>query len=308
MKAPLIVWFVLCLIWGSTWLFIKLGLRDLPPFTFAGLRFLFASVILWAIVIAWRRPLPKSGRDWLKLVWAGSISFALNYGLIFWGEQYITSGLAAVLQAMIPAFGLIFAHVYLPNERITARKLAGVGVGVAGVSLIFYDQMKIEGAAALQGSAALVLSSICVAYTNVFIKARCQHIDSSVLAAGQMVWGAFPLLTLGAVWEGNPFDHHWSAQSALALAYLALIGSVLAFLLYFWLVTKIEITKTMLIALVTPVTALLIGKLTLNERLSWRIAAGSAAILAGIWLIVSKSLRPKRLRRKMQSDSTGEIE
>ena len=286
MNTPLIVWLALCLIWGSTWLFIKLGLRDLPPFTFAGIRFLLASAILWAIVIARRRPLPKTGRDWLKLAWMGSITFALNYGLIFWGEQHISSGLAAVLQAMIPAFGLIFAHFYLPNERLTARKLAGVATGVAGVGLIFYDQMKIEGMAALQGSVALLLSSVCAAYANVFIKARCQHIDSSVIAAGQMVWGVFPLLTLGAVLEGDPFDQRWSMRSALALAYLALIGSVLAFLLYFWLVTKIEVTKTMLISLVTPVTALLIGKLTLDERLSWRVAAGSAAILAGIWLIV----------------------
>jgi drug/metabolite transporter (DMT)-like permease len=286
MKAPLFVWLVLCLIWGSTWLFIKLGLRDLPPFTFAGLRFLLASAILWAIVIVWRRPLPKSGRDWLKLAWVGIISITLNFGLIFWGEQHINSGLAAVLQATIPAFGLIFAHYHLPNERLTARKLAGVAIGVAGVSLIFYDQMKIEGAAALQGSLALLLSSICVAYANVYIKARCQHIDSSVIAAGQMVWGVFPLLALGVVLEGNPFDHRWSAQSVLALTYLALIGTVLGFLLYFWLVTKIEVTKSMLISLVIPVTALLIGKLTLDERLSWRIAAGSAAILSGIWLIV----------------------
>ena len=286
MNTPLIVWLALCLIWGSTWLFIKLGLRDLPPFTFAGIRFLFASAILWAIVIARRRPLPKTGRDWLKLAWMGSITFALNYGLIFWGEQHISSGLAAVLQAMIPAFCLIFAHFYLPNERLTARKLAGVATGVAGVGLIFYDQMKIEGMAALQGSVALLLSSVCAAYSNVFIKTRCQHIDSSVIAAGQMVWGVFPLLTLGAVLEGDPFDHRWSMRSALALAYLALIGSVLAFLLYFWLVTKIEVTKTMLISLVTPVTALLIGWLALDERLSWRVAAGSAAILAGIWLIV----------------------
>ena len=286
MNTPLIVWLILCLIWGSTWIFIKLGLRDLPPITFAGLRFLFASVILWAIVFARRRPLPDNRSDWFKLAWAGSISFALNYSLIFWGEQYINSGLAAVLQAMIPVFGLIFAHIYLPNERITARKLTGAAIGVAGVSLIFYDQMKIEGVTALQGCLALLLSSVCVAYTNVFIKARCQHIDSSVLAAGQMVWAVVPMLTVAAIWEGNPFDHHWSAQSALSLAYLTLVGSVLAFLLYFWLVTKIEVTKTMLIALVTPVTALLIGKLTLNERLSWRIAAGSAAILVGIWLIV----------------------
>src|SRR5262249_39273154 len=159
MNIPLIVWLMLCLIWGSTWIFIKIGLRDLPPFTFAGLRFLLASVILWAIVFVWRRPLPKSGRDWLKLAWVGCISIALNFGLIFWGEQYINSGLAAVLQATIPAFGLFFAHYYLPSERLTARKLAGAAVGVAGGGFIFYDQMKIEGAAAPPGGGALLLGS-----------------------------------------------------------------------------------------------------------------------------------------------------
>jgi drug/metabolite transporter (DMT)-like permease len=286
MNTALIVWLILCLIWGSTWIFIKLGLRDLPPITFAGIRFLFAAAILWVFVFARRRPLPKTPGDWLKLAWAGCIAIALNYGLIFWGEQRINSGLAAVLQAMIPVFGLIFAHYYLPSERVTARKLVGVAIGVAGVGLIFYDQMKIEGTAAMQGSLALILSSICVAYTNVFIKARCQHIDSSVIAAGQMGWGVIPLLTVASVWEGNPFDHHWSRWSILSLAYLVLIGSVLAFLLYFWLVTKIEITKTMLISLVTPVTALLLGWMALDERLSWRIAVGSSAILVGIWLIV----------------------
>src|SRR5262249_59375903 len=126
---------------------------------FAGLRFLLASVIICAIVIVWWRPLPTSRRDWLKLAWVGIISIALNFGLIFWGEQRINSGLAAVLQAIIPAFGLIFAHYHLPNERLTARKLVGAGVGVAGVGLIFYDQMEIEGAAAMEGCAAPLVRS-----------------------------------------------------------------------------------------------------------------------------------------------------
>jgi drug/metabolite transporter (DMT)-like permease len=286
MNTELLVWLILCLIWGSTWFFIKLGLRDLPPFTFAGTRFLLASAILWGFVFARKRPLPKVSADWLKLAWAGCIAFGLNYGLIFWGEQHINSGLAAVLQATIPAFGLLFAHFSLPNERATPRKLAGAAIGIAGVGLIFYDQMAIEGAAALKGSAALVVSAVCVAYTNVFIKARCQHMDSSVIAAGQMVSGAFPLLAVAAIWEGNLLNFRWSRPAVISLAYLTLVGSAFAFLLYFWLVARIEVTKTMLISLITPVTALLIGWLALGEKLSWRVAAGSAAILAGIGLIV----------------------
>jgi drug/metabolite transporter (DMT)-like permease len=110
--------------------------------------------------------------------------------------------------------------------------------------------------------------------------------DHASLAAGQMIFGFIPLLAVGAIWEGNPFALHWTKQALISLGYLALVGSAVAFSLYYWLVKKIDVTKTMLIALVTPVIALLIGKLTLDERVTWRIVAGSAAILAGISLIV----------------------
>lgn len=286
MNPSLFVWLVLCVIWSSTWVFIKLGLRDLPPVTFAGLRFLVAAAILWLIVFIRRRPVPRDRRNWTLLAWTGLIAFALNYGLIFWGEQRITSGLAAVLQAQIPIFGLIFAHYHLPAERLTVRKILGAGLGLAGVGLIFYDQMQLESVAALQGSAALIGSSICVAYANVLVKARLQHLDPATLAAGQMLCGFVPLLIVGALWEGNPFALRWTPQAWLALIYLALIGSAVAFLLYYWLVRRVAVTKTMLIALVTPVLALLIGKLTLDERVTWRIAVGSIAIVAGIALII----------------------
>src|SRR5918994_2303603 len=101
MKARL-VWLVLCVIWGSTWLFIKLGLTDLPPLTFAGIRFVIAIAILFAIIRARHISLPKDRADWQLLVLTGLLSFSLNYGLLFWGEQYISSGLAALLQATIP--------------------------------------------------------------------------------------------------------------------------------------------------------------------------------------------------------------
>jgi drug/metabolite transporter (DMT)-like permease len=286
MNQALIVWIILSLIWGSTWSFIKIGLRDLPPITFAGVRFLIAAAILWLIVLLRSGSMPRKRRDWLIIAWTGLIAFAVNYGLIFWGEQHITSGLAAVLQTTIPAFGLVIAHFYLPSERITTGKSAGVVLGIAGVSLLFYDQLKIEGTAALWGSAALVLSAACVAYSNVLVKVYCQHLDPAALAAGQMIFGFAPLLAVGAFWEGNPFLLRWTLQAVISTLYLAFAGSALAFMLYYWLVKRIEVTKTMLIALVTPVIALLIGTVALNERVTWRIGAGSAAILSGISLIV----------------------
>src|SRR2546421_5331618 len=156
MKAR-IVWLILCCIWGSTWLFIKLGLADLPPITFAGIRFVLASLILMLMVFARRAAWPRTRREWTLIAVVGFLQFALNYGLVFWGEQYISSGLAAVLQSSFPAFGLVIAHFYLPYERITTKKVFGVLLGVLGVAVIFSDQLAIAGRLALLGSMALVL-------------------------------------------------------------------------------------------------------------------------------------------------------
>src|ERR687895_14782 len=165
MKSRL-VWLLLCCIWGSTWLFIKLGLEDLPPLTFAGIRFLIASSILFDIVAVRRVSLPRTRADWLLLAITGILAFTLNYGLLFWGEQYISSGLAALLQATIPAFGLLFAHLHLPAERMTPIKVLGVVLGVVGVGVIFSNQLSVAGPRALAGCVALVVSAAAAAYSN----------------------------------------------------------------------------------------------------------------------------------------------
>ena len=286
MNVHLAVWLLLCLIWGSTWIFIKLGLDDWPPFTFAGMRFLLAAAILWVIVFLRKDSLPRTRRDWLLIAWLGVTSFAVNYGLVFWGENRIPSGLTAVLQSMIPAFGLVMAHHLLPGERITVAKLVGIALGIAGVAVIFADQMKIAGASALWGSGAIIVSALVVAYTNVLVKLRCGHLSTAPLVAGQMTFAIVPLFVVGWFVEGSPLKLRWTPLAAASLVYLAVVGSVIAFLLYYWLVRKIDVTKTMLISLVTPVVALLIGWLVRGEAVSWRLALGSAAIISGISLIV----------------------
>jgi drug/metabolite transporter (DMT)-like permease len=300
MKSRL-VWLILCGIWGSTWLFIKLGLEDLPPLTFAGIRFLIASTILFSLIAARRLSLPRARRDWILLAATGVLSFSLNYGLLFWGEQYISSGLAALLQATIPAFGLVFAHFYLPGERLTTTKIIGVVMGVLGVAVIFSNQLSMAGPRALAGSAGLVLSSICVSYSNVLVKARGQNLNPAILAAGQMFFGLIPLLLIGVPLEGNPFHYHWTGMAIFALFYLAIVGSVIAFLLYYWLVHRIDVTKTMLISLVTPVIAVALGIVVLREELSWRMFMGGAMIISGIGLVVSRKLR----RRNVEFVSIG---
>src|SRR5712671_1433764 len=285
MKAR-IVWLILCLIWGSTWLFIKLGLADLPPITFAGIRFVIAFLILASLVFARRARWPRTHAEWTLIAVSGVLQFGLNYGLVFWGEQHISSGLAAVLQSTFPAFGLVIAHFYLAHERLTTVKVVGVLLGVLGVVVIFSDQLSIAGKMALLGSMALVSSAFFGSYSNVLVKAYGGKIDPQVLAACQMIFGFVPLLAIGISTEGNPLRYHWTTMAVVSLLYLTVVGSVVAFALYYWMVRKMDVTNTMLIALVTPVVAVILGMIVLHEKLNWRLLAGSVCIISGIGLIV----------------------
>src|SRR5215212_6789950 len=220
MKARL-VWLVLCGIWGSTWLFIKLGLEDLPPLTFAGIRFVISCAIVFSIIRIRGMRLPRARADWILLAVTGVLSFGFNYGLVFWGEQYISSGLAALLQATLPAFGLVFAHFHLPGERLSWARIGGVVLGVCGVGVVFSNQLAVAGTMALAGCVALILSAMFAAYSNVLVKAYGKNMNPAVLAAGQMLFGLLLLLVVGIPLEGNPLRFHWTPMALIALMYLA---------------------------------------------------------------------------------------
>jgi len=292
MKARL-VWVILCGIWGSTWLFIKLGLEDLPPLTFAGIRFVIACVILFIWIRIRRLQLPTTRSDWAFLAVTGILSFGLNYGLVFWGEQFISSGLAALLQSTLPAFGLVFAHFHLPGERLSWARIGGVVLGVFGVGVVFSNQLAVAGKQALAGCVALILSALFAAYANVLVKARKVKLNPVILAGGQMFFGLLLLFAVGIPLEGSPLNFRWTPMAVVALFYLAVVGSVIAFVLYYWLVHKIDVTKSMLIALVTPVVAVILGMLVLDEEIGWRTLIGGAMILTGISFIVLRRGKKK---------------
>ncbi len=291
MPLPVAVWLVLCLIWGSTWLFIKLGLADLPPVSFAGIRFVVAAAVLWGIVAIRRTPLPKGARAWGFLALTGFLAFSVNYGLLFWGEERTSSGLAAVLQATIPAFGLALAHVLLPSDRMTLPKVLGVALGIAGVGVIFSDRTTLAGPDAMRGSIAIIGGAFAVAFSNVLVKARGGSFDPVILSAAQMTFGLVPLVAVGRALEGSPFAFHWTPRAVLSLLYLALVGSVVAFLLFYWLLRRMDVTKVLLIALVTPVLAVALGAATLGERFGGRAVFGTAMILGGVFLGVRRPAR-----------------
>ena len=292
MRARL-VWVILCGIWGSTWLFIKLGLEDLPPLTFAGIRFVIACTILFTWIRIRHLQLPKTRSDWTFLAATGILSFGLNYGLVFWGEQYISSGLAALLQATLPAFGLVFAHFHLPGERLSWARIGGVILGVCGVGVVFSNQLAIAGRQALAGCVALILSALFAAYANVLVKARKVKMHPVILSGGQMFFGLLLLFAVGIPLEGNPLNFRWTPMALVCLFYLAVVGSVIAFVLYYWLVLNIDVTKSMLIALVTPVVAVILGMIVLDEEIGWRTLIGGAMIMIGISFIVVRRARKK---------------
>lgn len=279
-----IVWSILCLIWGTTWIVIKIGLDDLPPISFAAIRFLLATAILYGLLRLKKIPLPKKS-EWPLLALTGTLQFAINYSLVFWGEQHIPSGLTAVLQASLSVFGLVLAWIFLPNERVTATKIVAVGLGVAGVAIVFGDQLHVENMLAFAASVGIVVSGYAAAQAAVLVKAKGASIHPATMLFGQMVCGLPPLIAYSLIAEGNPFEFHWTWKALASVFYLAVLGTVAAFWLFYWLLGKVESTTAMMISVVTPVIAVLIGWLILDERLPPQTALGGALIVSSIALI-----------------------
>lgn len=288
----LFIWLVLSLIWGTTWIFIKIGLKDLPPITFAAARFIFALFILAVIIKVQNLSFPQTKSEWKLILLTGILQFSINYSTVFWSEQYISSGLAAVLQAMITVFGLLLAWIFLPNERITKLKIIAVCVGITGVAVIFIEQLQINDFWAFAGCVAIVIGSYAAAQSSILVKAKGTAIHPVMLLFCQMLCG-IPLIVIYALTvEGNPFKHNWSGNAIISVLYLTVFGTVLAFWFYYWLLSKIESTKAMMISLVTPLLAVVIGAVFLDEKLPPQTFFGGLLILASIGLIVFRK-KPK---------------
>lgn len=289
------VWLILAFIWSTTWIFIKVGLDDIPPMAFAAARFL-VSVSLLAFVIKFQRiAMPKNAAEWKLIAVTGVLQFSINYSLVFWSEQYITSGLAAVLQATITVFGLILAWLMLPDERITPQKIVAVSVGIIGVAVIFFDQLKVDNLMAFAGCAAIVVGAYAAAQASILVKAKAAAIHPATLVFSQMLCGLPAIIIYSLVVEGNPLSFNWSWKALGCVLYLAVFGTVAAFWLYYWLLAKVESTKAMMISLITPLLAVVIGWLVLGETLPPQTGFGGLLIIAAIGLIVfrRKSLKPQ---------------
>jgi drug/metabolite transporter (DMT)-like permease len=285
--AVLAVWWITCLIWSSVWLCIKIGVGDVPPATFASARLVLALLVLLPILALRGQRLPRQRRDWLLIGATGFLLLGLNYAFLYWGAQFITSGLSAVLQAVTPVFGLLFAHALLDDERFTRWQVFGLLLGVLGVGVIFADQLSLTGRPAFLGCLAVTASAICVALGYVLVRKHGAHLRPIELTTGQMIVGLVPLLAIAFANEGNPLVVRWTTTAIVSVLYLALAGSVAAFWLNYWLLSRIGATKLLAMGLIEPLIAVVLGAIVLHEALPARTLLGGSCILASTWLVLA---------------------
>ena len=286
-------WLTLCIVWSSTWLAIKFGLRDLPPISYAGIRFVIAILALLAVSIGRVPLLPLRRSDYAVLAFTGVLMFSVNYGLLFWGELHVSSGLAAVLQATIPISGMMFAHWMLPDEPLQPRKLIGSLLALAGVAVICAHLLDFNGLMAFWAGLGIIIGASGAAFSNVVLKARRMQLAPAMLAAWQMIFGVVPMLAIGGLLEGNPLNFHWTGMSIFCLLYLAIVGSSLTFLLLYWLMPRMSVTNLQTISLITPPGAVALGWLFAGERLSLWSLLGASFVLIGVWMIFFWKRRAK---------------
>jgi drug/metabolite transporter (DMT)-like permease len=283
--VSVVLYLLLCLIWGSTWLVIKVGYGDLGPFNVAAARFLVAGVVLTLLVPLLGARWPSGRAEWALVLFVGVVLFGADYGLIYWGEQYLASGLTAVLFATLPLFTMGLAHWYVPGDRMTGRRLTGAMLALAGVVALFGDRITLDPSRA-GPMAAIVASAVCAAATGVASKRHGTGMHPAALNAPAMLVGGM-VLAAASVAVGDGFRIPSDLATAGAVAYLAIPGSIVTFLVYFSLLKTWNVTSLSFIAVFTPAIALVLGFVFLDERPTLWTGAGAALVLMGVSLTIT---------------------
>jgi drug/metabolite transporter (DMT)-like permease len=282
----LAVYCFLCAIWGSTWLVIKIGLQYLPPLRFAGVRMALACLLLapFAFRRGVRRP---TRRETAFVALAGFFQIGVAYALIFVAQQWIESGLSALLFATFPLWVGLFAHFSLPNEPLTVRTLAAAALGLAGVALIeaptVLRAFGAEPGGLIRGGALVFGSAIVAAVANIIVKKHLGRVEPVRNVWAQTLVGSAFLLAMAALLERGA-RARWTPQAVAALTYLTVFGTALTFVGLFWLIKRVPVSIVGTIPLVDTLIAVVLGAIVLGEKLPARTLAGGALILTGVFL------------------------
>jgi drug/metabolite transporter (DMT)-like permease len=278
---------VLCLVWGSTWIVIKVGLADLPPFTSATWRFVVAFAVMAAIAPRLHRfeggERPKA---WLWLT-LGATNFGASYGIVYWTSTLLPSGLVSVLWAVFPLIMAVAGHWFLTGERLGPAQGLGFVAGFAGVALLFLTDLQQFGPHGVPAAALLLLSPLVSAVGTVLVKRYGSGASSVLLNRNAMAVGAVMLGAIG-LWRERGVEGRWSLAAIASVGYLAVFGTCLTFTLYYWLMRYARANRLSLIAFITPAIALTLGWAVGGEPVHAHTLGGALLIIVGVALVVRR--------------------
>jgi drug/metabolite transporter (DMT)-like permease len=293
---------IIYFVWGSTFLAIGVGVREVPPFLLAGMRFFAAGIVLYAWMRAKGTASPTP-REWASASLLAVLIFVIDYGLLFWAEKRVPSGIAAVMMATIPVFTALGEIVFLRTQRLTLRLGFALLVGIAGVAVLTSPSASFHQSA-INPSGALALIVAAVSWSAASVLTRRLHLpESKVMSSGaqMLAGGIFLILTSAMLGELNGFQASAvSTEAWLALAYLVVAGSIIGFTAYVWLIHHESPTKVGTYAYVNPVVAVLVGYFLGREALGARTIAGTLLVLVSVIVITTT---PK----KIPSVTTGQV-
>jgi putative membrane protein PagO len=284
-----LLYVLVCLIWGSTWLAIKLGLDGVPPFLAAGLRLVLATTIVAAVLVARRRRFTLTLDDRICILSQGLLVFWLNYAAVYWAEVRISSGLTAILFSTMPLATALLGRYWTKTEVLTPRRAAGILIGMGGTALLFWPDEAL-GFDQVLGMLATLFAVVCASVSLMLLKRHGRHTDTFVLNVFAMPIGAVCLLatsTMAERWDAV----RWTPTNTLALVYLAIVGSVVAFTVYYRLVKLLDATVVSFTTLIIPIVALVLGRVFLDETVTPAAMAGIATILIGVTVAVGPARR-----------------
>lgn len=280
----LLAFAIIYFVWGSTFLAIRVGVREVPPFLLAAMRFLIAGLILYGWMIAHREPSP-SARQWTSATVLAVLIFVIDYGLLFWAEQRVPSGIAAVMMATIPAFMALSEIILLRTQKLTFRLVLALLIGIAGVTVLTLPSLKLGGPPVDRvGAAALIVASISWSVASALAR-KLPLPASKVMSSGAQMLAGGVLLAITCAALGEFRSFHPSAVSGAAwfsLIYLIVAGSIVGFTAYVWLIHHESPTKVGTYAYVNPVVAVLLGYFLGGEGLGVRTIVGTACVLISV--------------------------
>jgi drug/metabolite transporter (DMT)-like permease len=281
----LIAFCVLCLSWGSSYLFIRIGVRDLSPLSLVAMRLTIGAAVIWAVVAIRRQDLRVSTRQAVLIPSIATLNIAAPFLLIAWGETSVPSGLASVLNSTVPIFSVLLAGFVLHDEPLTLPRLGGVSLGFLGVVVLFSGDL-VHGSrhwSTLAGEGAIVLSSICYAVGAVLVRHLLRGVAPMTLAAYSVSAVALETVVVSLIFSPPPFAS-MPASAWLSVVWLGVFGSGLAYLLAFFILTNWGAARYTLVAQTLPIVGLALGAIFLKERLDWRIVVGSLLVIGGVVL------------------------